>query len=64
MEEHNFFKTYNIDPLEISEADLEIMQNAQSELFKMLQKPEKLRKLLSDEHVSKLLSQMGEKNQD
>jgi putative GTP pyrophosphokinase len=47
-------------PLEISDEDLEIMQNAQSELFKMLQKPEKLRALLTDEHVSKLIGRLGE----
>ena len=47
-------------PLEISGADIEIMQKAQTELFKMLKKPEKLRKLLTDEHVTKLIDKLGE----
>ncbi|MDA3939178.1 MAG: RelA/SpoT domain-containing protein [Spirochaetia bacterium] len=47
-------------PIDINDSDLEIMKKAQSELFKMLQKPEKLRELLTDEHVSKLIAQLGE----
>ena len=47
-------------PLDVSEEDLKIMKKAQSELFKMLQEPDKLRELISDKHVSKLLGQLGE----
>ncbi len=47
-------------PLDVSEEDLKIMRKAQSELFKMLQEPDKLKELISDEHVSKLLGQLGE----
>lgn len=39
--------------------DLEIMKNAQMELFEMMHEPKKLKELLSDEYVTKLLEQIG-----
>jgi GTP pyrophosphokinase len=53
-------KSDQFKPLEISGDDLEIMQKAQRELFKMLKNPEKLQELLTDEHVTKLIGQLGE----
>jgi len=55
-------KSEQFRPVDVSEDDLKIMKNAQSELFKMLQEPDKLKALLSDEHVSKLLENPGDKN--
>ncbi len=49
-------------PMDVSEDDLKIMKNAQSELFKLLQEPDKLKALLSDKHVSKLLENLGDNN--
>ena len=46
--------------LDVRKEDLEIMKNAQMELFEMLHEPEKLKELLSDEYVSKLLEQISE----
>ncbi len=36
------------------------MKNAQMELFGMINDPEKLKELLSDEYISKLLEQISE----
>jgi len=55
-------KSEQFKPIEISENDLQIIQNAQSGLFKMLQDPDKLKALLSNEQVTKLIGQIDENN--
>jgi len=51
-------KIEELGGIEPTEKDLEIMGKAQSELKKMLNNPEKLKELLSDKHVSKLIEQL------
>ncbi len=55
-------KSDQFTPINVSESDLEIMKKAQSGLFKMLQEPDKLKELLSNEHVTKLLGQLEDNN--
>ncbi|RKX82072.1 MAG: hypothetical protein DRP58_10835 [Spirochaetes bacterium] len=45
--------------LDVRKEDLEIMKNAQMELVEMMQEPKKLKELLSDDYVTKLLKQIG-----
>ncbi len=53
-------KIENLTTIDPSKEDLEIMGKAQNELRKMLNDPEKLRELLSDKHVSKLIEQFND----
>ncbi len=53
-------KIENFTTIDPSKEDLEIMGKAQNELRKMLNDPEKLKKLLSDNHVSKLIEQFND----
>ena len=55
-------KSEQFKPIDISDNDLKIIQNAQSGLFKMLQDPDKLKELLSNEQVTKLIGQLEENN--
>ncbi|WP_053228232.1 RelA/SpoT domain-containing protein [Spirochaeta cellobiosiphila] len=45
-------------PIEVSEEDFAIMENAQKELFQILGNPEKLNRFLSDGHVKNLMNQI------
>ncbi len=53
-------KIENLTSMDPSKEDLEIMGKAQKELQKMLNDPEKLKELLSDTHVSKLIEQLDD----
>jgi len=53
-----FVQSPDFKPLEVSDADFEIMERAQKELFQIMGNPEKLNKLLTDKHVKHLMDRI------